>query len=99
MSDIPPIITEPLHRETWTPTAVNDIEAYRQAVARIAELEALVIEAASAYNLSGTTDTIYEAEAALVRMCHEGAAALRETFGIIPSPERDMFESMEEFDA
>lgn len=70
--------------------AVNDIEAYRQAVARIAELEALVIEASSAYNLTGTLDTIDVAEIALVRMCHEGAAALRQTFVIIPSPEREM---------
>lgn len=70
-------MSEPPTRYTWTPTAVNDVEAYRQALARIAELEANIIEAASAYSLTGTLDSIDVAEVALVRMSHEGAAALR----------------------
>ena len=56
-----------LERETWV--AQRDAE--------IDELQNQIIEADSAYNIDGHTSFMAET-ASLVRLCHEGAAALHE---------------------
>ena len=51
-------------------------EAHFEAQRRIAELEALIIEADAAYNIDRQPTDIETASIALVYMCHEGRAAL-----------------------
>lgn len=44
MENKPYIETTPPAREVWTPTKAHDVAPYQAAIARIAELEAMVVE-------------------------------------------------------